>query len=58
MSLATLEKEILEKARRISGKNLKKSNLMEWQCGKGIEPEDDEDIYFIESLNIEVVFKK
>ncbi len=58
MSVATLEREILEKARIVSKKNLKKKDLMEWQCGKGIEPRDDEEIYFIEDMNIEVAFKK
>ncbi len=58
MSMATLEKEITEKASIIAEKKLKKKDLMEWQMGKGIKPRDDENIYFIESMNIEVAFKK
>ena len=58
MSEATLMKEIVEKASVIAGKKLKKKDLMEWMCSKGIEPRDDEDIYFIESMNVEVAFKK
>ena len=58
MSLATLEREITRKASEIAGKILKKKDLMEWQTGKGIEPRDDEDIYFIEDMNVEVAFRK
>jgi len=58
MSFATLEREIRQKAEKIAGKKLKAKDLMEWQTGKGIKPRDDEDIYFIEDMNIEVSFKK
>lgn len=58
MSIATLEKEIRQKAEKIAGKKLRAKDLMEWRVGKGIEPRDDEDIYFIEDMNTEVAFKK
>lgn len=57
MSIATLEREIVQKASELAGKKLKLKNLMEWQCGKGIEAHDGETIYFIESLNVECAFK-
>jgi 5'(3')-deoxyribonucleotidase len=57
MSVATLEREIVEKASVIAGKKLKKKNLMEWQCGKGIDPHEGETIYFLEGMNVECAFK-
>lgn len=57
MSIATLEREIVEKASIKAGKKLKKKNLMEWQCGKGIETHEGETIYFLEDLNVECAFK-
>ncbi len=58
MSIATLERELTEKASILAGKKLKRKDLMEWQCGKGIKPRDDEDIFFIEDMNVEVAFRK
>ena len=58
MSEATLEREIISKVKEQSGKTYKRKDLMEWRCGKGITPRDDEVIYFIESMDIEVAFKK
>ena len=58
MSLATLEREITLKASKLASRKLRKKDLMEWKMGKGIKPRDDEKIYFIEDMNIEVAFKK
>lgn len=58
MSEASLERELTEKASKLAGKKLKRKDLMEWRMGKGIEPRDDEKIFYIEDMNVEVAFRK
>ena len=58
MSEASLERELTEKASKLAGKKLKRKDLMEWRMGKGIEPRDDEEIFFIEDMSVEVAFRK
>lgn len=57
MSLATLERAIMDELREVSGnKKLRKKDLMEWSTGK-VEAQEGEKVYFLPKLNMNVCIK-
>ena len=58
MSMATLEKAVLEELRKVTGNNkLRKKDIMEWSTGE-VKSQADEDLAHLPELGVNVAYKR
>ncbi len=58
MSLKTLEAAILAELKRVArNPNLRQKDIMEWQTGRDLKPQEGETLYYLPELGVSVAVK-
>lgn len=58
MGMRQLEAAILAELKDVSGKSkIRQKDIMEWQSGQGLKPEEGETLYWLPRLGVSVAVK-